>query len=71
MGYSTNTDNGEHIEENQANARLIAAAPEMYELLRHMYRTLSACLHGTLDEKTYMADNIVKISKLLNRLELE
>ncbi len=29
MGYSTNTDNGEHIEENLANSHLIAAAPDL------------------------------------------
>ena len=30
-GYTTNTDNGEHILENEANARLIAAAPDLLE----------------------------------------
>ena len=31
MGYSSNIDNGKHIKENIANAKLIAAAPTMYE----------------------------------------
>lgn len=34
MGYSTNGGNGEHIEENIANAKLITAAPDL----------LNACL---------------------------
>lgn len=34
--YSTNTDNGEHIEENLANAKLIAAAPEMLQALKDL-----------------------------------
>lgn len=33
MGYSTNMDNGEHIIENQANAVLISAAPDLLEAL--------------------------------------
>ncbi len=33
MGYSTNTDNGEHIKESLANAKLIAAAPELLKAL--------------------------------------
>lgn len=32
-GYSTNTDKGEHIDENEANATLCAAAPNLYEAL--------------------------------------
>lgn len=30
-GFSTNTDQGEHCAENEANARLIAAAPDLLE----------------------------------------
>lgn len=30
-GYSTNADSGEHVLENEANARLIAAAPALLE----------------------------------------
>lgn len=33
-GYTTNADNGEHVIENMANARLIAAAPELLEACR-------------------------------------
>lgn len=32
-GYSTNTDDGQHLVENEANATLIAAAPDMEEAL--------------------------------------
>ena len=39
MGYSTNMDNGEHIKESLANAKLIAAAPELLEALKN-------CLFG-------------------------
>ena len=35
-GFSTNTDDGEHIEESAANARLIAAAPKLLEALGDM-----------------------------------
>lgn len=34
--YSTNTDNGQHLLDNEANARLIAAAPEMLAWLQKM-----------------------------------
>ena len=33
MVYSTNTDNGEHIEESMYNALLCSKAPEMLEML--------------------------------------
>lgn len=33
MGYSNNSDGGKSYEENKANARLIAAAPELLEVL--------------------------------------
>jgi len=32
-GYSSNMDDGKHLYENLANAKLIAAAPEMLETL--------------------------------------
>lgn len=32
MGYSTNTDKGEHVAENLANAKLIAAAPDLLKV---------------------------------------
>lgn len=34
--YTTNTDNGEHISENEANAKLIAATPELLEALKNL-----------------------------------
>ena len=34
MGYSTNMDKGEHVQENLANAKLISAAPELLEALK-------------------------------------
>ena len=34
-GYTTNADNGEHIEENHANTHLIAAAPDLLEALKN------------------------------------
>ena len=40
MGYSTNSDNSEHIEENIANAELISKAPEMHEALKEHYNEL-------------------------------
>ncbi len=33
-GYATNTDQGEHVLENEANARLIATAPLLLEACR-------------------------------------
>ncbi len=35
-GYSTNADNGEHHDENDANARLIAAAPDLLAMLEEI-----------------------------------
>jgi hypothetical protein len=36
--YSCNTDDGEHLIENEANAKLIASAPELLEALQHSLR---------------------------------
>lgn len=51
MGYSTNTDDGEHLQENYANAKLIAAALDLLE----------ACL-SSLDAQTLQE---IEISKML------
>ena len=53
-------ENGEG-EISQANARLIAAAPEMYELLSY----LADDTRSTLDEQLEM---ITKAKSLLNRI---
>jgi len=42
MGYTTNTDNGEHIQENIANATLIAAAPELLAALESLQNCMVA-----------------------------
>ena len=36
MGYTKNDDNGEHVEENEANARLIVTAPRLLEVCRRL-----------------------------------
>jgi len=43
MSYQTNTDNGEHINENLANARLICAAPKMLKTLIALYMGIGVC----------------------------
>ena len=35
-GYTDNTDDGKHIIENEANAQLIAAAPDLLEALEYV-----------------------------------
>ena len=50
MGYQTNTDNGEHHDENLANAQLIATAPEMLDVLSDALETMNI-LFGVLPKE--------------------
>lgn len=56
--YSTNTGNGEHIEENLANAKLIAAAPEMLEALKYAKRMLKTS--NAIYDEQYITEIINK-----------
>ena len=53
-------------EEREANARLIAAAPEMYELLKSLVNTLLAHSYSS-----YSQDKVIRIANLLARIDGE
>lgn len=46
MGYATNMDNGEHILENYANAKLIAQSPKMYQLCMKRFNEIEEELNN-------------------------
>jgi hypothetical protein len=69
------TNPGAHLELNQANARLIAAAPEMYELLKnamHVINSYFPHLDGcTQDDEDLYLSAANQIESLLNRIDHE
>lgn len=67
-GYTTNTDNGEHIAENEANARLIAAAPEMAEWMRDFVDYWMGRTRADGDP-CWEIDRIHQAERLLERIE--
>jgi hypothetical protein len=64
--FSTNTDSGEHDTENKANARLIAAAPELLAALEEIlsgYTGLLAALGHDTPSRTDLIRAEVAIAK--------
>lgn len=68
MGYSTNMDNGEHIEESYANAKLIVAAPDMLDALK----SLGIILYGfrRLNKDTIRYRAAIKIEAAIKKATL-
>lgn len=66
-GYYIDKDDLEIAKvQNKANARLIAAAPEMYELLRRIHDNMVLC---DVDVTTIRTADWMETARLLNRID--
>lgn len=58
-------------EQSEANAALIAAAPEMYDMLEHYFNLIQAASEGSAIAEQKIFEDIVDIEKVLNKVRVK